>query len=94
MHDVVEDSAITLLELEQFDFDPAIVEAVDCLSKRSGEEYEVFISRLASNTLARMVKIEVLKDNLNICRLPQIDEKDLSRVVKYHAALRFLVEYK
>jgi len=37
LHDVVEDTNVTLEELEDRGFDRSILEAVDCLSRRPGE---------------------------------------------------------
>ena len=52
MHDVVEDSEVTLGDLRGSLFSEQIVEAIDCLTKREGEAYEDFITRVLSNDLA------------------------------------------
>lgn len=90
LHDVVEDGGVTLDQLRQLGLSEAIVAAIDCLSKRPGEQYEDFIARLAPNPLARKVKMEDIKHNLDVTRLPALHEKDLQRIAKYHQALRFL----
>jgi hypothetical protein len=41
--------------------------------------------------LARKVKIEDIRDNLNLTRLPTLETKDLERIAKYHKALRYLL---
>lgn len=91
LHDVVEDSHITLEDLRALGISEAAVEAIDCLSRRPAEAYDDFISRLRSNALARRVKIADIKDNLDLTRLPSITEKDLQRVAKYHRALARLL---
>ncbi|WP_028104156.1 GTP pyrophosphokinase [Pseudoduganella violaceinigra] len=90
LHDVVEDGDVTLDELRQLGLPEIAVAAIDCLSKRAGERYEDFISRLSSNALARKIKIEDIKDNLDVTRLHSMSDVDLARVAKYHKALQFL----
>lgn len=91
LHDVVEDGGVTLDELRQSGFCESVIEAIDCLSKRDDEIYEDFIYRLSSNELASKVKVEDIRDNLDITRLNSLGEKELARIVKYHKALRFLL---
>ncbi len=90
LHDVVEDSSLTLEYLIDTGFSTTIVEAVACLTKKKGESYEDFIMRLSSNELARKIKIEDIKDDLDLTRLTKITDKDLARVEKYHRALQLL----
>ena len=53
LHDVVEDSAITLADLRARGYEPAVVEAVDHLTRREGESYEAFVERIAPHPRAR-----------------------------------------
>lgn len=92
LHDVVEDSNITVFDLEKMGFSFPIIEAILCLTKRSTKSYDDFIQRVNGNILATQVKIEDLKDNLNICRLKtQLSEDDLERICKYHKAYLQLI---
>lgn len=90
LHDVIEDSEISQKDLVELGFKPEIVEAISRLTKKDGENYEVFIDRVAGNYLSRRVKIEDIKDNLNLERLEKLDEEDLVRIKKYHIALKKL----
>jgi (p)ppGpp synthase/HD superfamily hydrolase len=90
LHDVVEDSELTLEDLKINGFEDSVVNAVDCLTKRSGEEYSEFIKRVLLNELARKIKIEDIKDNLDLSRLSKIETNDLERISKYHNALKVL----
>lgn len=90
LHDVVEDSDVSLDKIKNFGFSQAVVDALDCLTKRDNEQYEVFIHRIVGNRLSKKVKIEDIKDNLNLLRLNELNEYDLLRINKYHKALRFL----
>lgn len=92
LHDVVEDSVFTLADLKSSGFSDIILEAIDCLTKRKDESYEKFVERILKNNLARKVKVEDLKDNMDLTRLNTIADKDLVRVKKYHRALQVLAK--
>ncbi|VAW94449.1 Guanosine-3',5'-bis(Diphosphate) 3'-pyrophosphohydrolase [hydrothermal vent metagenome] len=91
LHDVVEDSDITLEDLRKQGFEDDVVIAVGCLTKVPGETYEQFIGRVKSNSLARNVKLQDLKDNMDLSRLDKVSEKDLNRVEKYKHAVTILL---
>ena len=86
LHDVVEDSDYTLQHLREKSIPAKVVEAVEYLTKKEGENYEDFTERVKSNKLAAKVKKADIEDNMNILRLDNIREKDLKRVAKYHKA--------
>ena len=65
LHDVVEKGpGWTFERLRQEGFSQAVVDAVDAMSKRDGEEYFAFVRRSIENPLARAVKRADLTDNL------------------------------
>ena len=92
LHDVVEDSEITLEQLEREGIPPDVLRTVDCLTRREGEEYSAYIRRVATDATAIRVKIADLHDNLRnnkaVDRTPEVDE----RIRRYQAALLFLTE--
>ena len=90
LHDVVEDSAVTLEQLRTEGFPAALVAAVAALTKRDGEEYEAFIRRVAPNALAREVKLADLRDNSDLSRIGNPTEKDRARIEKYRRAIAYL----
>lgn len=90
LHDVIEDSDFTIIDLEKRGFTKSMIEAVDTLTKRKGEDYNSFISRVLANKLAVKVKIVDIQDNLNIMRLNEISDNDIRRINKYKAALAHL----
>ncbi|MCF6202161.1 MAG: GTP pyrophosphokinase [Methylococcaceae bacterium] len=90
LHDVVEDCDVTLEDLANKGFSELVIDALDCLSKRENEAYEAFIKRIFPNELARKIKIEDIKDNLDLTRIESINNEDLKRAMKYHKALRKL----
>lgn len=87
LHDVIEDSDLSIRDLERSGFSLEVINAIDCLTKRPGESYESFILRVSGNELARLIKIEDIKDNLDLTRLSKLSDEDLERVRKYHNAL-------
>lgn len=92
LHDVVEDTSITLEELAKEGFGTNIIDALKCVTKTSEEEdYDSFIERCASNPLAAAVKIHDLKDNMDVCRLPLVTEQAAQRLNRYLRAYRRLL---
>jgi (p)ppGpp synthase/HD superfamily hydrolase len=77
LHDVIEDSDVTLAQLVGSGFTSAVTEAVDCLTKNNGEIYSDFIARVATNDLAKKIKIKDIKDNLDVSRLKSLSKNDL-----------------
>ena len=93
LHDVVEDSDWTFEMLEKEGIPKNVIDALRCVTKLSeDEDYEHFIDRVKTNPLAVKVKINDLKDNMDITRLGEVTEKDLPRLNKYIRAYRQLTE--
>jgi (p)ppGpp synthase/HD superfamily hydrolase len=90
LHDVVEDTAWTFDDLKREGFPDSLLAALDCLTKREGEDYEDFEKRSGSNALARRVKLADLEDNMDLRRLPAITEMDNPRLERYLKAWRTL----
>lgn len=88
LHDVVEDTDITVADLTQAGWSARIVTAVDALTRRDGEDYFDFALRAASNEVARPVKIADLRDNLR----QSTDAGAQSRRERYLQALSLIGE--
>ncbi len=86
LHDVAEDTPISIERMTALGYAPHIVAALDCLTRRKEETYEQFIERIAPNPLARRVKLADLEDNMDIRRLPAVTPKDGERLARYRAA--------
>ncbi len=86
LHDVVEDTPVTMDELRALGYAEEILAALDCVTRRETETYEEFIERVVPNPLARRVKLADLKDNMDLTRIPNPTEKDRARIVRYEAA--------
>ena len=91
LHDTVEDTALALSEIEER-FGPETAAAVDAISRRRGEAWADYIDRVASNPMARQVKISDLIDNSNLSRIPTVTMKDVDRQARYNRALKKLLE--
>ncbi|HEX2033482.1 MAG TPA: HD domain-containing protein [Chloroflexota bacterium] len=64
LHDLVEDTSISLAELRRLGYPDPILAAVDRLTRREGESYDAYIERVAGDPLATRVKLADLADNL------------------------------
>jgi (p)ppGpp synthase/HD superfamily hydrolase len=92
LHDVVEDTEVTLDNLRDRGFGPEMLAGVDAMTKRDGEDYMVFVARCKSNPVARSVKLADIADNMNLERIPNLTTKDFERYQKYRQARHFLLE--
>jgi (p)ppGpp synthase/HD superfamily hydrolase len=91
LHDVVEDTNITLKDLLKDGYPEDIVNAVDSVSKRDGESWEEFIGRCSKNQLGAEVKFTDISDNMSPARQIGLGlEKREELRVKYQKALKFL----
>ena len=90
LHDVIEDTPWTPEMLRAEGFSEAILEALDTVTKREGEDYEAFIRRAASNPIGRRVKLADLADNSELSRIAQPTERDRARLEKYARATQYL----
>lgn len=91
LHDVVEDTNVTFEDLEKMGFSSKIVEAIKAITK-NGESYEEYLCKVKENEIAKKVKMEDIKHNMDLSRLSVITDKDLKRVEKYKKALKYLSE--
>ena len=102
LHDVVEDcEGWTWDRLASNGLSEKIIEALKSVSKTPEEEAEYrklpegkkldhylqFISRAKANKIGREVKAADIKDNLDISRIDDITQNDISRLNRYKKAL-------
>lgn len=94
LHDVVEDTPITLDDLRREGFPERIVAAVDAVTRRNDEKGQngraVYLKRVKANPLARKVKLADLYHNSDLTRIPHPAEKDFARVKEYAKEIEFL----
>jgi (p)ppGpp synthase/HD superfamily hydrolase len=92
LHDVLEDTSITIDYLRIIGFSETILIALQSITKHPKENYEDFIIRVAANKIGRQVKLADLQDNSDISRIPFPTEKDFKRIEKYRKAIEFLIK--
>ena len=94
LHDTIEDTVVTAEFLRSQGFPEEIIEGVLSVTKQEGEEgeenYEDFVLRAAKNPLGKEVKLADLEDNMDIRRLKNITDDDVTRLRKYLRAWHLL----
>jgi GTP diphosphokinase / guanosine-3',5'-bis(diphosphate) 3'-diphosphatase len=90
LHDTVEDTDVSLSQLLEAGFTANIVDAVEALTKRQGETRLQAAQRAADNTIARVVKLADVTDNMDLTRIPNLTESDFSRLKEYEQVKKFL----
>lgn len=95
LHDVVEDTPLTIEELER-DFPPEVTEAVRLLTRKEGTDYMEYVRAIRQNPIARAVKLADLAHNSDETRLSghegSTEETAVFRRKKYAAARAILEE--
>lgn len=87
LHDVIEDTDLTLNELAAEGFPDYILEALNSVTRQTGATYEAFVARAATNAIGRRVKYADLQDNADLCRIAAPTTADQARTAKYHRAM-------
>ena len=90
LHDVVEDTGISLQQLAEEGFSPAVIEAVRLLTHDEAVPYLDYIDALKTNPIARAVKLADLRHNSDLSRQRDASDKTLKRLEKYAAAIKRL----
>jgi (p)ppGpp synthase/HD superfamily hydrolase len=90
LHDVVEDSELTLDDLRQMGFGDAVIAALALLTHDPAVEYMDYVRAIKDNPIARAVKLADLRHNSDLTRLDTLDEKALARREKYLQAMTLL----
>jgi len=92
LHDVIEDTDVTVNDLKEAGFSDEVVLAVSVITKEAGEDYEEYLNRVKQNPIALRVKIADMEHNSDISRIKNPTEKDLKRLEKYKIRLMELRE--
>lgn len=91
LHNILEDTEVSQKEIEDLGFNQDIIEAIKLLTHKNYIPYMEYIENLKSNDLARKIKIQDLKHNLDTSRIDSnITDLDLKRIEKYNKALKYL----
>ena len=65
LHDLIEDTMVTLHDLRLWGYPEVVIQAVDSISKRTGERLDNYYARVKANPIALRVKLLDIRDNLS-----------------------------
>jgi guanosine-3',5'-bis(diphosphate) 3'-pyrophosphohydrolase len=91
LHDVVEDTPVTLAQLEAEGFPAGVIKAVDALTKREGEGRLDAAQRAKVDPIARVVEIADNAENLDISRISSPTSRDFDRLKEYELVRKILL---
>ena len=92
LHDVVEDGHSTFEDLGREGIPESVLCALRLLTHDPSVPYLTYIEALKGNRIARAVKIEDLRHNLDATRLDAPDAKYREKAKLYRKALRILTQ--
>lgn len=93
LHDVLEDSSITIVELLADGIPEDVIEAIQLLTHKgpiTDDAYHAYVRKLRINSMARAIKRADLIDNLDPLRMMLMKDVSTQRVKRYHKALRII----
>ncbi|SEO01685.1 HD domain-containing protein [Duganella sp. CF517] len=91
LHDVVEDTPVSLRQLVEEGFAPEVIGAVDALTKRPGESRIDAARRAAADPVARQVKLADNAENMDLSRIENPTDRDFARLEEYKAVRAILL---
>lgn len=92
LHDVPEDTDITIQILQNMGFSEKTIGLLYLLTRDKNTPYMDYIKAIAVVPGAKKIKKADLEHNSNITRLKGLRKKDLDRIEKYHIAYMYLSE--
>ena len=91
LHDVIEDTDVTLEDLREYGFTEVQVAGVESMTREDDEDYFEYIRDVKKNPLAVEVKLEDLKHNSDVSRMIEVTDRDRQRLDKYKKAMEILL---
>lgn len=86
LHDVVEDTDVTLDDLRHEGFGEVVLEAVDLMTHRASDSYDAYVEKLKDHTMARKIKRADLMDNMDLRRMISLTDEEMNKILKYYKA--------
>lgn len=90
LHDVVEDSHLTLEDLRNYGFPDEVVNAVALMTHEENVTYFDYVRKIKTNPVAAAVKLADLEHNMDLTRIDNPTAHDLERAEKYKTAALIL----
>lgn len=91
LHDVVEDSDITIDDLREIGFGSEVTGPVDALTRKPDQTPEDYYALIRVWSRAREVKLADIADNLDPVRLSLLDDATIARLTRKYAKARTLL---
>jgi (p)ppGpp synthase/HD superfamily hydrolase len=91
LHDVVEDTEVTIDDLADEGFPTEVLDAIQALTKLKGESRLDAAMRAVRNPIARKVKLADLADNMDMSRIPHPTASDHARLREYENVRKLLL---
>ena len=91
LHDVVEDTDISLDDLASDGFPAEVIEALTLMTHNDNVPYMDYVRKIKTNPIATKVKQADLEHNSDLTRLDNVDDAALERKNKYRQALFILL---
>lgn len=91
LHDVLEDTDTTVVDLISLGFSQNVIDAVVALTKKQGESRLDAAKRVIKNSLAKAVKLADLADNMDLTRIKSPTTQDYLRLEEYQKVKEFLM---
>ena len=92
LHDVIEDTVYTFDDLVKMGFSENVITALKLLTHDKSVPYMEYVAKIKENPVAKAVKLADLAHNSDLSRLNSVDDKVRSRIQKYEAAKKLLLE--
>ena len=94
LHDVIEEEAATLSDLQRAGFSRRVVRLVDLMTRREEEDYFDYIRRLCADPAARRIKLADLADNTEVRQhLKRRTDKDREKIRRFARARRMILTW-
>lgn len=90
LHDILEDTNTTVVDLISLGFNSDIIDAILALTKKKNESRIEAAYRAVKNPLARIVKLADVTDNMDLSRITQPSTRDLLRLEEYRNVYQIL----
>lgn len=94
LHDVVEDTEMTLGDLSDMGFPKEVIEVLELLTHEKDVPYFDYVEKISKNPIAKKVKLSDLAHNSDLSRFDgeKIDDYAIARNEKYKKAIEMLLK--
>lgn len=91
-HDLIEDTGMTPLDLEDLGFSKRVVEGIWALTRSPNQLQSLYQLQVMANPDAVRVKLCDLQHNMDLTRLTKMTDRDVERTAEYARFYRDLLE--